>query len=59
MKLEDAGRALDQELDKLRKFFDEEVPPETREGMAQFLRRASDRLTKLAERLEKAKPEKQ
>ena len=54
MKFEDAGRALDRELDKLRKSFDENVPPRTRQEMAEYLRKAADRLTKLAERLEKA-----
>jgi cell division protein ZapA (FtsZ GTPase activity inhibitor) len=55
MKFEDAGRALDRELAKLRKFLDEEIHPETRQEMAEFLRRTSGHLTKLAERLEKAK----
>jgi nitrogen-specific signal transduction histidine kinase len=55
MKFEDAGRAVDRELEKLRKFLHEEIRPETRVEMAQLLRRASDRLTKLADRLEKAK----
>ncbi len=53
MKFEDAGKAVDRELEKLRKFLDEEIRPETRQDMAKFLRGASDRLTKLAERLEK------
>ena len=58
MKFEDAGRALDREFDKLRKFLDNEVRPQTRQEMAEFLRGSADRLTKLAERLEKeeAKP---
>ncbi len=55
MKFEDAGRALDHELEKLRKFLDHEIRPKTRQEMAEFLRRASDRLTKLADRLEKVK----
>jgi len=55
MKFEDAGRALDRELDKLRSFLDNEVRPQTRQEMADFLRRAADRLAKLAERLDKAK----
>jgi hypothetical protein len=55
MTCEDAGRALDRELEKLRKFFDREVHPRTRPEMAEFLRRASERLTKLADRLEKVK----
>ena len=53
MKFEDAGRTLDRELAKLRKFLDEEIHPETRQEMAEFLRRTSAHLTKLAERLEK------
>ena len=56
MNFEDAGRALDRELDKLRKFLDNEVRPQTRQDMAEFLRKSADRLAKLAERLEKAKP---
>ena len=53
MKFEDAGRALDREFDKLRKFFDDEVRPETQKETAEFLRKSADRLTKMAERLEK------
>jgi hypothetical protein len=56
MKFEDAGRTLDREVEKLRKCFDDEVRPKTRQEMAEFLRRSAERLTKLAERLEKAKP---
>jgi len=55
MKFEDAGRALDRELDKLRKFFDKEVRPQTRQEMAEFLRGAAIRLERLAERVEKTK----
>ena len=55
MKFEDAGRALDRELDKLRKYLDNEVRPQTRKEMAEFLRKSADRLAKLAERLEKGK----
>ncbi len=54
MKFEDAGRALDRELAKLRKFLDREVKPTTRRDMARLLRKASDRLVKLAKSLEKA-----
>jgi hypothetical protein len=56
MKFEDAGRALDRELDKLRKYLDKEIPPQTRQETAEFLRKTADRLAKLAERLEKPKP---
>jgi len=55
MNFEEVGRSLDRELDKLRKFLDKEVRPQTRQDMAEFLRGAADRLAKLAERLEKAK----
>ena len=55
MNFEEVGRSLDRELDKLRKFLDKEVQPQTRQDMAEFLRGAADRLAKLAERLEKAK----
>jgi hypothetical protein len=54
MKLEDAGRALDRELDKVREFLDHEIQPRTRQEMVKVLRGAADRLAKLAERLEKA-----
>ena len=58
MKFEDAGRALDREFDKLRKFLESEVRPQTRQEMADFLRKSAERLAKLAERLEKPqKPE--
>jgi hypothetical protein len=53
MKFEDAGKAIDRELDKLRKFFDEEVRPETKKETAEFLRKSAARLTRMAERLEK------
>ena len=55
MKFEDAGRALDRELGNLRKFLDDEIRPQTRQDMAEFLRKAADRLAKLAEQLEKPK----
>ncbi len=54
MKFEDAGRALDRELANLRKFLDREVKPATRRDMARLLRKASDRLARLAKNLEKA-----
>ncbi|HMD83348.1 MAG TPA: hypothetical protein VKO18_01455 [Terriglobia bacterium] len=58
MKFEDAGRALDREFDKLRRFLNHEVTPQTHKEMAEFLRKSADRLTKMAERLEneEAKP---
>ena len=57
MKFEDAGRALDSEFEKLRKFLNDEVRPETRKETAEFLRKSAARLTKMAERLEKEKEE--
>jgi len=55
MKFEDAGRAIDREFEKLRKFLNDEVRPETKKETAEFLRKSADRLTKMAERLEKEK----
>lgn len=55
MNFEEAGRALDREFQKLRKCFDDEVRPKTRQETAELLRRAAERLTKLAERLETEK----
>lgn len=54
MKFEDAGRAMDREIEKLMVFLRREVKPKTRRETAAMLRRASDRLAKLAEKLEKA-----
>jgi hypothetical protein len=58
MKFEEAGRALDREFEKLRKFLNNEIRPQTRKDTAEFLRKSAERLTKIAERLEKdeAKP---
>ena len=55
MKLEDAGRTLDREIEKLRIFLKQEIRPETRDEMAKLLRRASLQLLKLADRVQKAK----
>jgi hypothetical protein len=53
MNFEDAGKALDREFEKVRKYFNDEVRPETKKETAEFLRKSAARLTKLAERLEK------
>ena len=53
MNFEDAGRAIDREFEKLRKFLNDEVRPETKKEAAEFLRKSAERLTKMAERLEK------
>ena len=55
MKFEDAGRALDRELEKLRNYLENEIRPQTRQDMAEFLRGAAERLAKLADRVEKSK----
>lgn len=55
MKFEDAGRTLDREFEKLRKYLDTGIRPQTRQETADFLRKTAERLAKLAERLEKAK----
>lgn len=54
MKFEEAGRAIDREVAKLMEFLDRKVKPATRQDTAKLLRRAADRLLKLAESLEKA-----
>jgi len=53
MTFEDAGWALYREFEKLRKFLNNEVRPQTRKETAEFLRKSADRLTRMAERLEK------
>jgi hypothetical protein len=54
VKFEDAGRAIDREVVKLIDYLDRKVKPATRQEMADLLRKASKRLTKLAADLEKA-----
>jgi hypothetical protein len=53
MNFEDAGRAIDREFEKLRKYFNDEVRPETKKEAAEFLRKSAARMTRMAERLEK------
>ncbi len=53
MKFEDAGRALDQEVEKLKQFLERRVKPTTRRDMARLLRQASRSLARLAQNLEK------
>ncbi len=53
MNFEDAGRTLDREFEKLRKFINDEVRPQTKKETAEFLRKSAIRLMKMAERLEK------
>jgi len=54
VKFEDAGRAIDREVAKLAEYLDQKVKPATRQEMATMLRKASKRLAKLADDLEKA-----
>jgi hypothetical protein len=56
MKFEEAGRALDREVEKLVEFVEEKVKPATRQEMSELLRKAAARLAKLAESLEKPEP---
>jgi hypothetical protein len=53
MTFEEAGRALDREFEKLRKFLRDEVRPETKKEAAEFLKKSAARMTKLAERLDR------
>ena len=50
--LEDVGRKLDRELEKLRRFFETELKPTTERKAVEVLRNASKRLGKLAEEIE-------
>ncbi len=52
MKFEDVGRAIDQELAKLKEFMQQKVKPNTRQEMVNLLRKTAERLAKLAENLE-------
>ncbi len=54
VKFEEAGRAIDREVVRLTKYLDLKVKPATRQEMATLLRKASARLKKLADKLEKA-----
>jgi hypothetical protein len=54
MKFEEAGKAIDVEVAKLVEFLDKKVKPSTKQEMAELLKKASQRLSKMAESLEKA-----
>ena len=54
MKFEDAGRAIDREVEKLAEYLNKKVKPATRAEAAKLLRRASRNLSKMARSLEKA-----
>jgi hypothetical protein len=53
MTFEDAGRALDREFEKLRKYIREEIRPETKKEAADFLRKSAARMSRLAQRLDR------
>jgi hypothetical protein len=59
MKFEEAGRAVDQELTKLREFLGQKVKTATRQDTANLLRKTAERLVKLAESLEQPEGGKQ
>ena len=52
MKFEDAGRTVDQEIQKILEFLQQRAKPAARRDTAAFLRKAAERLAKLAEKLE-------
>ncbi|HVO56185.1 MAG TPA: hypothetical protein VMT51_00670 [Dongiaceae bacterium] len=47
-KFEEFGRKLDDELERLRRFVDKELAPETEKRTATFLREVSEKLTEAA-----------
>lgn len=50
---QDFGRAVDEELKKLRRFFEKDIRPPTQQGLVRAMRAASSRLAKLADELER------
>jgi hypothetical protein len=57
--LEEIGRKLDQEMERLRGLVENEIKPATEQKAASVLRQVSERLTKLAEEIEARRKEKQ
>ena len=51
MTFEEAGRSVDRELKNLKEWLDRKVEPTTRREMAEGLRKISERLAELADRL--------
>lgn len=51
-KFEEIGRRLDEELNRLRKYVEDEVAPETERRTAQFLREVSEKLAEASRKLE-------
>lgn len=54
--LEEVGRALQEEIHRLSKFFESEVIPSSRRAAVEALRTASQRLHELAAQLESSNP---
>lgn len=53
MTFEEAGKVIDSEIAKLVEFVNKKVKPSTRQEMAQLLKKAAEKLSKLAETVEK------
>lgn len=51
-KFEEFGRRIDEEMNRLRKYLDEEVAPETERRTASFLRDISGKLSEFAAKIE-------
>jgi len=49
---EEIGRRIDAEMERLRKYVDEEIAPETERRTASFLRDVSGKLDQFAQKLE-------
>ncbi len=55
MNFEEAGRALDRELESLKEWLNKNVEPGTKREMAANLRKVARRLEKLADKLQTSK----
>ena len=53
VKFEDAGRAMDRQVEKMVNYVEQKLKPATRQETAKLLRKASRRLARLALSLEK------
>jgi hypothetical protein len=53
MNFEEAGKAVDREIQKFVEFVETKVKPKTRQEMADVLRKASEKLSRMAQNLEK------
>ncbi len=51
-KFEEVGRRLDEELNRVRKFIEDELAPETEKRTADILRQASEKLAEASRKLE-------